>query len=53
LTKLENTRHLDHREALEDLFPDDPQLHLGQAVADAAVDAEAERQVLARPLRGR
>ena len=26
------------------------QLHLGQAVADAAVDAEAERQVLARPL---
>ena len=42
--------HLDRREALQDLFPDDLQLHLGQAVADAAVDAEAEGQVLARPL---
>src|SRR5579859_4603029 len=36
-------------EALHDLFPDDGQLQLGQAVADAAVDAVAERQVLARP----
>src|SRR6202012_5202111 len=31
-------------EALEDLFPDDLQLQFGHAVADAAVDAEAERQ---------
>src|SRR5580698_6761775 len=38
----------DLREALEYLFPDHPQLQLGQAVADAAVDAEAERDVLAR-----
>src|SRR5471030_3208957 len=42
--------HLDHREALEDLLPDDGQLHLGHAVADTAVDAEAERHVLARPI---
>ena len=41
---------LDLGEALQDLFPDDAQLQLGQAVADAAVDAEAEREVLARPL---
>ena len=41
--------HLDHREALQDLLPQDAQLQLGQAVADAAVDAEAEGQVLARP----
>ena len=41
--------HLDHREALQDLLPQDLQLQLGQAVADAAVDAEAEGQVLARP----
>src|SRR5437868_4854762 len=38
---------LDHREPLQNLLPDHPQLHLGQAVADAAVDSEAERQVLA------
>ena len=37
-------------EALEDLFPDDGELQLGQAVADAAVDAEAERQMVADPL---
>src|SRR3984957_2271349 len=42
--------HLDHREALQDLFPDDGELHLGHAIADAAVDAEAERHVLARTL---
>src|SRR5690606_9158923 len=36
------------REALENLFPDDRQLQLRQAIAHAAVDAEAERQVLAR-----
>ena len=41
--------HLDAREALQDLLPQDPQLQLGQPVAHAAVDAEAERQVLARP----
>ena len=30
------------------LFPDHAQLHLAQAVAEAAVDAEAERQVVPR-----
>src|ERR1700709_25067 len=40
----------DHREALQDTFPDDLELELGQAVADAAVDAEAERDVAARIL---
>src|SRR5260221_7017374 len=42
-------RQFDLREALQDLLPDHPQLHLGQAVADAAVDAEAEGEVLAGP----
>src|SRR5581483_8622164 len=41
--------HLYSVEALEDLFPDDLQLQLGQPHADAAVDAEAERQMRARP----
>ena len=41
--------HLDLVEALEDLFPDDLQLQLGEPHADAAVDAEAERQMRARP----
>src|SRR5665213_80834 len=40
----------DPREALQDFFPDDGQLHLRDAIADAAVDAEPERHVLARPL---
>src|SRR5580704_6739680 len=40
----------DFGEALEDLFPDDGQLQLGQAVADAAVDAEAEGEVGTRTL---
>jgi hypothetical protein len=41
---------LNHREAREDLFPDDPQLELCQPIADAAVDAVTERDVVARPL---
>src|SRR3546814_10134545 len=35
--------------ASEDLLPQDAQLHLGDAVADAAVDAGTERDVQARP----
>src|SRR5947209_4607749 len=38
---------LDLVPALEDLLPDDLELHLGEAIADAAVDAEAEGEVLA------
>src|SRR6185437_735263 len=37
----------DVREAFHDLFPDDLELQFGQTVSHAAVDAEAERQVLA------
>jgi len=37
-------------ETLQDLFPDDLQLQLRKSHADAAVYAEAERQVVARPL---
>src|ERR1700722_6160488 len=40
---------LDRREALQDLFPPDGQLQFGQPVADTAVDAEPERQMLPRP----
>jgi hypothetical protein len=40
--------HFDGLEALENFFPQDLQLHLRQAVAHAAVDAEAEGQMLAR-----
>src|SRR4051812_47779937 len=40
---------LDPVEALEDLLPDHAKLHLGQAIADTAVDAETEAEVLARP----
>src|SRR5581483_9307169 len=43
------TDHLDPVEALEHLLPDDPELQLGEPHADAAVDAEAEREVRARP----
>src|SRR5207302_9650669 len=39
--------HLDLLEALEHLLPDDLQLQLGQPHADAAMDAEAERQMRA------
>src|SRR5215831_19429584 len=43
---------LDTLEALQDLLPHHLELHLGQALADAAMDAEAERDVLAwaRPI---
>ena len=41
--------HVDAREALEDLFPQHLELQLREAVAHAAVDAEAEAHVLARP----
>src|SRR5205085_5882576 len=41
--------HLDPVEALEHLLPDDLQLQFGQPHADAAMDAEAERQVRPRP----
>src|SRR5260370_34568171 len=40
---------LDHREALHDFLPHDRQLHFGQPVADAPMDAEAERHVMPRP----
>ena len=38
---------------LQDLFPQDLQLQLGQAVADAAVDAEAEATGAGAAARGR
>src|ERR1700733_5253193 len=41
--------HLNIVEALEDFLPDDLQLKLGQAQPDATVNAEAERDVGARP----
>src|SRR5450631_1563989 len=41
--------HLDLFEPLEDLLPDDFELQFGKAHADAAVDAEAEGEVGARP----
>src|SRR3954470_2682269 len=41
--------HLDAVEALQHLFPDDLELELGKPHADAAVDAEAEGEVGARP----
>src|SRR5579859_4661933 len=40
--------HLDHRVARQDLLPDHPQLHLGQALTQAPVNAEAEAGVVAR-----
>src|SRR5215831_11345456 len=40
---------LDPREALQDLFPDDRQLHLRDAVADAAMHAETEGHVMPWP----
>src|SRR3984957_2022186 len=39
--------NLDVGQAIEDFLPQNLQLHFGQALADAAVNAEAERQVLA------
>ena len=43
---------VDAVEALQQLFPQDPQLHLGEPVAHAAVDPEPERHVVAgvRPI---
>src|SRR6516165_3058056 len=41
--------HLNSAEALEDFLPDNFQLQLGEPHTDAAVDAESERQVGARP----
>src|ERR1700743_2042418 len=41
--------HLNLGEALEDFFPDDLQLQLRKPHADAAVNAETERQMRARP----
>ena len=41
--------HLNIVEPLQDFLPDDLQLQFGQPDPDAAVDAEAEGQVLARP----
>ena len=37
----------------EDFLPQDGQLHFRQPVADAAMDAETKRQMLARTRRGR
>src|SRR5437868_14009484 len=37
--------HLNISESLENLFPDDLELQLGQPDSDAAMDAEAERNV--------
>src|ERR1700688_662 len=41
--------HLNILEALEDFFPNDLQLQFGQSQSDAAVNAEAEGDVGARP----
>src|SRR6185437_11865736 len=42
--------HLDHGEAPQDFLPQQFQLQLGEAVANATMDAEAEGQMLARAL---
>src|SRR5512135_1324503 len=39
---------IDPREALHDFLPQDAQLHLRHAISHAAMDAEAERDVMAR-----
>src|SRR5690349_16848621 len=39
----------DRREALHDLFPKRDELHFRQAIADATMHAEAERQVMSGP----
>jgi len=41
--------HLDHLEAAQDFLPQDFQLQLRKAIADAAVDPKAKGQMLARP----
>src|SRR5437867_7022526 len=40
---------LDLEIACQDFFPKNTELQLGQPVADAAMDAGTERQVMARP----
>src|ERR1700722_2016236 len=45
INPLRLTDHLDPLEPLQYLLPDDLQLQLGEPHADAAVDAETERQV--------
>ena len=42
------THDFHHPEARQDFLPENSELHLGQAIAHAAVDAEAEGQVVAR-----
>ena len=39
--------HVDAREAFHDFFPQDLQLHLGDMIAHAAMDAKAETQARA------
>src|SRR5262247_1301759 len=46
---LRRAHHLDGEIALEDLVPQHLELHLGQPVAHAAVDAGAEREMMPRP----
>ena len=41
-------RDLDAAEAFEDFFPENAQLQFREPVADAAMDAEAEGEMLAR-----
>src|SRR5271167_4315860 len=48
INALPRAHDLDHRVALEDLFPQDAQLQFGEPIADAAMDAEAEGEVLPR-----
>src|SRR5215471_6739456 len=43
------TRDLELEVAFQDLLPQNFQLHLRQSIADTAMDAGAERQMLARP----
>src|SRR5205823_12666407 len=46
---LRRSHDLDDRITLHDLFPQNAQLQLREAIADAAMDAEAEGQMLPRP----
>jgi hypothetical protein len=42
-------QHLDDPMTRQQLLPQDAQLQFGEPIADAAMDAEAEGQMLARP----
>ena len=44
------SHHLDPVKPREDLFPEDTQLHLGDAVAHAAMDTKPERNMMAGAL---